>query len=171
MTLTGSSCVSQYRYTGDFEGIFGPNSNEDHTGAWDAVMTSFFIDTVCMPCPHLFVILNRGPQAKNFVNYLRIIHRILAPGGVWINLGPLLWHWENSDELSIELTLDEVKELARGVGFELSVCYPSPPRRFTSLTFILQDERYVGAQYSSDSSSMLSYVYNAAFWTATKRQA
>lgn len=26
-------------------------------------------------------------QAKNVVNYLRIIHRILAPGGVWINLG------------------------------------------------------------------------------------
>jgi hypothetical protein len=26
-------------------------------------------------------------QAKNVVNYLRIIHQILAPGGVWINLG------------------------------------------------------------------------------------
>lgn len=26
-------------------------------------------------------------QAKNIVNYLRIIHHILAPGGVWINLG------------------------------------------------------------------------------------
>lgn len=26
-------------------------------------------------------------QAKNIVNYLRIIHRILAPGGIWINLG------------------------------------------------------------------------------------
>lgn len=26
-------------------------------------------------------------QAKNIVNYLRIIHKILAPGGVWINLG------------------------------------------------------------------------------------
>ena len=73
---------------------------------------------------HPFVILNRGPQAKNFVHYLRVIHRILAPGGVWINLGPLLWHWENSDELSIELTLDEVKELARDVGFDLSVCCP-----------------------------------------------
>lgn len=70
------------------------------------------------------MILNRCLQAKNFVNYLRVIHRILTPGGVWINLGPLLWHWENSDELSIELTLDEVKELARDVGFELSVCCP-----------------------------------------------
>ena len=32
----------------------------------------------------------RFAQAKNIVNYLRIIHRILAPGGVWINLGMVL---------------------------------------------------------------------------------
>ena len=30
--------------------------------------------------------LSRG-QAKDIVNYLKIIHRLLAPGGVWINLG------------------------------------------------------------------------------------
>lgn len=127
MTLKCPSFVSQYHHTGAFEGIFGPDSNEDHTGAWDSVMTCFFIDTVCIPYLHPFVILKHGIQAKNFVQYLRIIHCILAPGGVWINLGPLLWHWENSDELSIELTLDEVKELARDVGFELSVCYPLHP--------------------------------------------
>jgi len=40
---------------------------------------------------------------------------------------PLLWHFENTQTLSergegsIELSLDEVKELARKVGFELSV--------------------------------------------------
>lgn len=93
-------------------------------------------------------------QAKNIVNYLRIIHRILAPGGVWINLGkhyfmrivyksgclthhlsigPLLWHWEGntSNDPSIELTLDEVKALARKIGFEISVSPsqwpPTPP--------------------------------------------
>ena len=26
-------------------------------------------------------------QAKNVTNYLRVIHKILAPGGVWVNLG------------------------------------------------------------------------------------
>jgi carnosine N-methyltransferase len=62
-------------------------------------------------------------QAKNIVNYLRVIHRILAPGGVWINLGPLLWHFENnsSNDPSIELDLEEVKTLARKIGFEISV--------------------------------------------------
>ncbi|KAJ3515949.1 hypothetical protein NLJ89_g1445 [Agrocybe chaxingu] len=93
---------------GDFEEIYGSESDPDEPqhGQWDAISTCFFIDT-----------------AKNIVNYLRIIHRILAPGGVWINLGPLLWHWENntSNDPSVELDLEELKSLARRIGFEFSV--------------------------------------------------
>ncbi|KAG6829630.1 hypothetical protein H0H92_003963 [Tricholoma furcatifolium] len=57
---------------GDFEEIYGVETDPDEpqSGEWDAILTCFFIDT-----------------AKNIVNYLRIIHRILAPGGVWVNLG------------------------------------------------------------------------------------
>ena len=57
------------------------------------------------------------------MNYLRIVHRLLAPGGVWVNLGPLLWHWENNgtNDPSVELTLDEVKALTRKIGFEIAV--------------------------------------------------
>ena len=38
-------------------------------------------------------------------------------------VGPLLWHWENNNtnDLSIELDLEEVKALARKIGFEISV--------------------------------------------------
>lgn len=60
-------------------------------------------------------------QAKNIVNYLRTIHRILTPGGVWINCGPLLWHFENSEEISIEVSLEEVKSLAMEIGFVIEV--------------------------------------------------
>ncbi|KAI0705395.1 N2227-domain-containing protein [Earliella scabrosa] len=123
---------------GDFEEIYGgedANADEPSAGQWDAVLTCFFIDT-----------------AKNVVNYLRIIHRILAPGGVWINLGPLLWHWENntSNDPSVELTLEEVKELARKIGFEIS------------------NERTIDTTYTNNAQSMLGYIYHAAFWTATK---
>ncbi|KAI0827350.1 N2227-domain-containing protein [Trametes gibbosa] len=123
---------------GDFEEIYGAEEGDDaesQVGQWDAVMTCFFIDT-----------------SKNIVNYLRIIHRILAPGGVWINLGPLLWHWENNstNDPSIELTLEEVKALARNIGFEIS------------------NERTVDTTYTNNAQSMLGYVYHAAFWTATK---
>ncbi|KIK68422.1 hypothetical protein GYMLUDRAFT_91958 [Collybiopsis luxurians FD-317 M1] len=123
---------------GDFEEIYGGASdpNEPQHGLWDAVMTCFFIDT-----------------AKNIVNYLRIIYKILAPGGVWINLGPLLWHWENNNtsDPSIELDLVEVKELARMVGFEI------------------ENERTIEATYTTNSQGMLGYTYRTAFWTAKKK--
>ncbi|KZT00712.1 N2227-domain-containing protein [Laetiporus sulphureus 93-53] len=122
---------------GDFEEVYGTgrDDKEPQSGQWDAVMTCFFIDT-----------------AKNIVNYLRIIHRILAPGGVWINLGPLLWHFENNstNDPSVELTLEEVKTLARKIGFEIS------------------NERTIDTTYTNNTQSMLGYIYHAAFWTATK---
>ncbi|CEL53274.1 UPF0586 protein [Rhizoctonia solani AG-1 IB] len=132
---------------GDFEEIYGvdPDSDTDessepepHAGEWDAVLTCFFIDT-----------------AKNIISYLKTIHKILAPGGVWINLGPLLWHWENNNtnDMSIELDLEEVKDLARKIGFE--IC----------------NERTIPTTYTGNSESMLGYVYQASFWTATKRPA
>lgn len=41
------------------------------------------------------------------------------------SIGPLLWHWENNttNDPSIELTLDEVKTLAKSIGFTISVSY------------------------------------------------
>lgn len=52
-------------------------------------MTCFFIDTVGISLTHRGGIIERHfmLKAKNVVNYLRIIHRILSRGGVWINLG------------------------------------------------------------------------------------
>jgi carnosine N-methyltransferase len=44
-------------------------------GAYDAVATIFFVDT-----------------AKNFMEYARVVQRLLKSGGIWINVGPLLWN-------------------------------------------------------------------------------
>ncbi|KAF8173243.1 N2227-domain-containing protein [Mycena galopus ATCC 62051] len=122
---------------GDFEEIYGTPSNADEPqhGQWDAILTCFFIDT-----------------AKNIVNYLRIIYNSLSRGGVWVNMGPLLWHWENNttNDPSIELSLEEVKNLARAIGFHIS------------------NERTIDTTYTSNAQGMLGYVYHAAFWTATK---
>ncbi|KAK7052931.1 hypothetical protein VNI00_004251 [Paramarasmius palmivorus] len=116
---------------GDFEEIYGAETDADEpqAGLWDGILTCFFIDT-----------------AKNIVNYLRIIHRILAPGG------PLLWHWENNNtnDPSVELDLEEVKTLARKIGFKIS------------------NEKTIEATYVTNSEGMLGYTYRAAFWTATK---
>lgn len=124
---------------GDFEEIYGSDNTEEaepQAGLWDAILTCFFIDT-----------------AKDIVNYLRIIHRILAPGGIWINAGPLLWHWENNNtnDPSVELDLDELKELMQKMGFEIA------------------NETTIDTTYTNNSQSMLDYIYHAAFWTATKK--
>lgn len=127
-------------------------------------------------------------QAKNIINYLRIIHRILAPGGVWINIGrggrfgtsssptdyitgPLLWHFENNatNDPSVELDLEEVKTLARKIGFVISVgLYIAFRCVHLTKAIYYQDERTIDTTYTSNSRSMLGYVYKTAFWTATK---
>ncbi|GAA6001344.1 hypothetical protein JCM10207_006617 [Rhodosporidiobolus poonsookiae] len=114
---------------GDFLELYG-----DAPGSFDVCVTCFFLDT-----------------AKNIVQYLQTIHGLLKPGGLWINCGPTLWHFENDrDASSIELMLEDVKALARRIGFELS------------------DERELQTYYTTNERSMLKHEYSAAFWTARK---
>jgi carnosine N-methyltransferase len=97
----------------------------DRIGDWDVVATCFFIDT-----------------AKNIIQYLEIIHKILKPGGTWINIGPLLYHFENTPgENSIELSLEDVKAVAEKIGFTITVSVSqrainqSSKRMFNSCVF------------------------------------
>jgi hypothetical protein len=62
------------------------------------------------------------------MEYMETFWKILKPGGLWINFGPLLYHWEKGtphmDERygqSVELSLDEVMECAKSYGFEILV--------------------------------------------------
>ncbi|KAG8647435.1 hypothetical protein MANES_09G077000v8 [Manihot esculenta] len=87
---------------GDFVEVY---SDPSQVGVWDAVVTCFFIDT-----------------AHNIIEYIEIISRILKDGGIWINLGPLLYHFADTygqDEMSIELSLEDVKRVALYYGFQL----------------------------------------------------
>mmetsp|Transcript_13828 Transcript_13828/g.39154 ORF Transcript_13828/g.39154 Transcript_13828/m.39154 type:complete len:146 (+) Transcript_13828:204-641(+) len=121
---------------GDFVEVY---SDPYYEGAFDCVATNFFIDT-----------------AHNVVEYLEIISRILKPGGYWINLGPLLYHWADShtylsdEELSIEISLEDVKSVATACGLKL-----------------LREE-FVMASYTSNHRSMYQTSYDCAFWTMVK---
>lgn len=57
----------------DFVTFYGESA---HRNLFDAVVTVFFIDT-----------------APNVMKYVEVIRDCLKEGGVWINLGPLLWHF------------------------------------------------------------------------------
>lgn len=93
--------------------------------------------------------------------------------------GPTLWHFENErDASSLELPLEDVKALARQIGFELSVrplaLIPSPYLscasliRFCTMLDCGQDEREVETSYTSNPRSLLRHTYTAGFWTARK---
>ncbi|KAI8913922.1 N2227-domain-containing protein [Powellomyces hirtus] len=116
---------------GDFTEVYGTPDNE---GAWDVIVTCFFIDT-----------------AKNIVDYIDIMHRALKPNGLWINLGPLLYHWEGMEnEMSIELTLEELKYVVRKKGFRL------------------ENEKTIRTPYASNAFGMLKYMYDCDYFVAVK---
>ncbi|RUS15456.1 N2227-like protein-domain-containing protein [Endogone sp. FLAS-F59071] len=168
---------------GDFLEVYG--LGKENLEKWDVVVTCFFIDT-----------------AKNVMEYMDVVRRVLKPNGVWINIGavvsasfkeflvvsllcgcgndlfsaiaelhigwggffscwhwtfvyegPLLYHFENTPgEMSVELSLEEVKDVARKIGF-----------RFEA-------ESTVATTYTSSPDTMLRYQYECAFWTAVKER-
>lgn len=139
----------------DFLCLYG---DDNHRDSYDVVATVFFLDT-----------------APNLIRYLETIYSCLRPGGVLVNVGPLLWHFENNapgnhgrdddgdgehdynnssgiaDPGSFELADDEVMALVEEVGFVI-------------------ESRAVGidAPYIQDADSMLQTVYKASAWVARK---
>ena len=103
---------------------------------FDSVVTCYFIDT-----------------ANNIIEYIETIYNILKIGGLWINFGPLLYHYtDNINEVSIELSWNEVKKIIIGFGFE-----------FTK-------EESVQTTYSADKDSMTHRIYKCIFFTAVKNK-
>ena len=104
------------------------------TASYDVVASCFFLDT-----------------AHNVIEYLENIWKVLKPGGVLVNLGPLLYHFQGvGNEASIELSLEDVLDVARQIGFEL-----------------LHNE-VVTSNYTCNTKSMLTYEYKCALFVAKK---
>ena len=66
--------------------------------------------------------------AKNIIEYVETISRLLKKGGVWINFGPLLYHWTDMpDSISLELSYQELRDIMIGYGFKIEVlCRVAP---------------------------------------------
>jgi carnosine N-methyltransferase len=122
----------------------------DQRDCWDCVATCFFIDT-----------------AHNPVDYMECIFRLLCPGGYWINLGPLLYHYESQPgQASIELTAAELMSIAEAIGFQIIVdselngrCVDGPA---------LDGCFIKSSTYCGNGASMLSYNYRSVLFTARK---
>ena len=140
--------------TGDFIVLYG---KPEYKNAFDAVTTVFFIDT-----------------APNIIRYIETVKNCLKPGGLWINIGPLLWHHASraqdpgedagdkkadkgedigiADPGSVELTDDEVVALVQHLGFDIEKHQPGS----------------VETGYITNTRSMLQSKYRASFWVARK---
>jgi carnosine N-methyltransferase len=124
---------------GDFLEVYAKPENR---GAWHALATCFFIDT-----------------AHNVIRYLEVMHGALTPGGLWVNIGPLLYHFADEageapgkGELCVELSLGELLNVASRLGFDMVV----PPR-------------FIDTTYASGNRSMKQLVYRCAFFVMKKR--
>ncbi|KAF3990117.1 hypothetical protein FT663_01489 [Candidozyma haemuli var. vulneris] len=121
----------------------------ENAGAFDVVATCFFLDT-----------------AHNVLDYIKTIHHCLREGGIWVNLGPLLWHYEgdsntievkrdgetvNSIMEGLELTRDELVAVIEKLGFEFE-----------------ERESGIKTTYSSDPKALGNFVYDTEFWVAKK---
>jgi hypothetical protein len=103
-------------------------------GIADGIVTCFFIDT-----------------AKNILLYIRTIANAIREGGVWVNLGPLLYHYaEQDDSISIELSWQEVRELV-------------------SEYFDIKEEKTdIECVYSANERSLNSTLYKCMYFAAVR---
>ncbi|KAK6453792.1 putative trehalase [Scheffersomyces xylosifermentans] len=116
---------------------------------FDVLVTSFFIDT-----------------ASNVIDYLKTIHYCLKTGGVWINFGPLLWHFEDDYSTKfitrdghkvqtimkgLELTREDLIELIEKVGFKFE-----------------KHESDIESTYCGDIKALGSFVYKCEYWVCRK---
>ncbi|XP_038625922.1 carnosine N-methyltransferase isoform X2 [Tachyglossus aculeatus] len=114
---------------GDFQEIYS------ECNAWDCIATCFFIDT-----------------AHNVIDYIDTIWKILKPGGIWINLGPLLYHFENlANELSIELSYEDIRSVVLQYGFHIEM-----------------EKESVLSTYTVNELSMMKYYYECVLFVVRK---
>jgi hypothetical protein len=147
----------------DFLCLYGDNFHRD---LYDAVASIFFLDT-----------------APNLIRYLSVIYSCLKPGGVLINVGPLLWHFEGhapgTHGYSGQTNGDD-GDMPHENAYDHSTSGIADPGNFEltddevmalveKLGFVVE-QRNTGfeAPYIQDPESMLKMVYKACSWVARK---
>eukprot|EP01012_Entosiphon_sulcatum_P034503 TRINITY_DN4376_c0_g1_i1.p1 TRINITY_DN4376_c0_g1~~TRINITY_DN4376_c0_g1_i1.p1 ORF type:complete len:431 (+),score=69.51 TRINITY_DN4376_c0_g1_i1:30-1295(+) len=108
----------------------------EQRGTWHAVVCSFFIDT-----------------AHNIFEYIEAIHGALVVGGVWLNVGPLLYHFADQvseKEMSVELSWADVRDVILQFGFQIL------------------EERDVENTYTTNPRGMMRQIYTSVYFHAVK---
>ncbi len=127
--MTGSQEYDMSMVAGEFLEVYSKQKEQ-----WDCVVTCFFLDT-----------------AHNLMEYIECIHKILKKGGLWVNFGPLLYHYaEQPNEIQIELPWDVIETMIPQFGFEF------------------RKKEWRKCTYTGDKDSMMQMVYDCIFFSAVK---
>ncbi|KAL7491751.1 hypothetical protein ACHAWT_001034 [Skeletonema menzelii] len=137
---------------------------------FNAVVCSFFIDT-----------------APSFPHYLVTIYHMLARGGLFVSIGPLMWHWSGHGAL-LPGDLDGAKNESNVQGDFINAKHKQRTehldrRYLQSVDFtweevkalivncgfeILEEEIDIKTRYTSDALSMKKVDYDCVFFVARK---
>ncbi|KAK7420025.1 hypothetical protein QQX98_003031 [Neonectria punicea] len=133
-------------------------TDDEHKDEYDVVASVFFLDT-----------------APNLIRYLEVILHCLRPGGILVNIGPLLWHFENNapgnhghdDDGDGEHDYNNSSGIADPGSFELS--NDEVMALLEKLGFVVEwRQTGIEAPYILDRESMLRTTYKASAWVARK---
>jgi carnosine N-methyltransferase len=138
---------------GEFFSIY---NHPREAGQWDCVACCFFLDA----CPSV-------------VENIQLIHRMLKPGGVLINFGPLLYHWSGPamrpDDKSVEEYQARYSYLDERYMCSVDICYEDVREILVNVGFeIVEEKTGVKCLYTADKRSMMNMVYRCVDFVARK---
>lgn len=148
---------------GEFLEVYATEANK---GAWDAVLTCFFIDTA----PVVF-------------EYIDVIWQCLKPGGVWLNCGPLLYHWQElaaeqppAASAAVSAASSSAQQGGSGTGDvvddryhrSVELSYMEIRHAISARGFSIVKEGKVSTPYAADRLSLMRTMYTGICFTAVK---
>lgn len=138
---------------GDFFSIY---NQPQEASQWDCVASCFFLDA----CPSI-------------VESIQVIHRMLKPGGVLINFGPLLYHWSGPSMRPDDKSVDEYRSryphLDPRYMCSVDLCYEDIVEILVNVGFeILEEDTGIQCLYTADRRSMSNTVYRCVCFVARK---
>ena len=86
--------------------------------------------------------------SRNPIDYIEVISHCLKKGGIWINLGPLLWHWADShtylgeEEMSLELSMQDIDKISTLYGFDIKMQEMVKCNYATNIKSMMQTQFY-----------------------------
>ena len=111
------------------------NYLKDKNNFYEGIVTSFFIDT-----------------ANNIIEFIELIYNSLKNNGIWINFGPLLYHFTGiQNEISIELSWEDIRKIILKYNFEI------------------KEEKFIKSPYSSNENSMKQTQYTCIYFILIKK--